>query len=163
MGRLSCQYPLGGRGLGVSSSSDQTDVKGPSRDLTPGASSSPAPQGSGCYNNILGGEGAGFSVLALTWSKARKPCGLGTFSELSGLAQARCPPIRQPLLSPPSFPAPHRPPTPQISKQNVFEEQPSTCHTPCAESKGRPAFAAPPPPPAQYKCQKGNRGGQGWH
>ena len=96
------------------------------------------------------GGGRSF-VLALTWSKARKSCGLGNFSELSSLAQARCLPIRQPFLSPPSFPEPRRLPTPQISKQKVLEEQPSTCHTLCVQNlnRGQHLPSHPHPTPVQ--------------
>ena len=129
------------------------------------ASSSPAPQGSGCFDNILGGGvGGGRSfVLALTWSKARKSCGLGNFSELSSLAQARCLPIRQPFLSPPSFPEPHRLPTPQISKQKVLEEQPSTCHTLCVQNLNRgqhlPSHPHPQPSTSARREIEVGRGG----
>ena len=95
---------------GVPSVSDQTWLQpagrqGPPSVPTPGASCSPAPQSSGCFDIIWGGS----SVLALPWPEDRKPCGLGTFPEPSRLAEAGCPPIPRHLLSPRSFPAPRAP------------------------------------------------------
>lgn len=134
---------------GIPSSSDQTDVtsarRGPPGFLPLGLPAAQPHKDPAALIIFWVGGGGWSSVLALSWSKVRKPFGLGNFPELSSLAQARCPPIRQPLLSPLSFPAPHRPPTSQISRQKVLEEQPPPCHTPCAESKQRPAFAAPAP------------------